>query len=113
MVQKAFFAYPAGSRSISDAIGAAVAELKTANELIITPWESLSIVGLKLDRLIREKISDADFLIADITFPNFTVYYGIGYAFGVFEHTIAAFWQYSVYAEILRKLREALLPKAK
>jgi hypothetical protein len=113
MVQKAFFAYPAGSRSISDAIGAAVAELKTANELIITPWESLSIVGLKLDRLIREKISDADFLIADITFPNFNVYYEIGYAFGVFDHTIAAFWQYIVYAEILLKLREALLPKAK
>jgi hypothetical protein len=32
---------------------------------------------------------------------------------GVFEHTIAAFWQYIVYAEILLKLREETLPDAK
>ena len=32
---------------------------------------------------------------------------------GVFDHTIAAFWQYILYAEILLKLRETLLPKAR
>jgi hypothetical protein len=83
MPQKAFFAYPTGSRPISDAISTAVAELKAGNDLLITPWESLSIVGLKLDRLIREKMLEADFLIADITFPNFNVYYEIGYTFGL------------------------------
>jgi hypothetical protein len=34
-------------------------------------------------------------------------------AAGIFDHTIAAFWQYIIYAEILLKLRERLLPKAK
>lgn len=32
---------------------------------------------------------------------------------GVFDHTVAAFWQYIIYAEILLKVRERLLPKAK
>ena len=32
---------------------------------------------------------------------------------GVFDHTIAAFWQYILYAEILLKIREAALPKAR
>ena len=90
MPQKAFFAYPAGSRPISDAISTAVSELKAGNDLLITPWESLSIVGLKLDRLIREKMSEADFLIADITLPNFNVYYEIGYTFGLRKPVISS-----------------------
>jgi hypothetical protein len=32
---------------------------------------------------------------------------------GVFDHTIAAFWQYILYAEIVLKIRELVLPKAK
>jgi hypothetical protein len=32
---------------------------------------------------------------------------------GVFNHTIAAFWQYILYAEIVLKIRELVLPKAK
>jgi len=32
---------------------------------------------------------------------------------GVFQHTIAAFWQYIMYMEILLKLREVVLPKSK
>lgn len=32
---------------------------------------------------------------------------------GVFDHTIAAFWQYILYAEVLMAARNALLPKAK
>jgi hypothetical protein len=32
---------------------------------------------------------------------------------GVFDHTIAAFWQYILYNEILLKLREMVLPKSK
>jgi hypothetical protein len=32
---------------------------------------------------------------------------------GVFDHTIAAFWQYVMYVEILLKLRELALPKAR
>ena len=32
---------------------------------------------------------------------------------GVFDHTIAAFWQYILYTEILLKLREQVLPKSR
>jgi len=32
---------------------------------------------------------------------------------GVFDHTIAAFWQFIIYVEILLKLREMILPRAR
>jgi len=32
---------------------------------------------------------------------------------GVFDHTVAAFWQYIIYVEIILKLREMALPKAR
>jgi hypothetical protein len=32
---------------------------------------------------------------------------------GIFDHTIAAFWQYIMYVEILLKLREAALARAR
>jgi nucleoside 2-deoxyribosyltransferase len=32
---------------------------------------------------------------------------------GIFDHTIAAFWQYTMYMEILLKLREAIIPQAR
>ena len=32
---------------------------------------------------------------------------------GVFDHTIAAFWQYIIYVEILLKIRETALPKSR
>ena len=32
---------------------------------------------------------------------------------GIFDHTIAAFWQYILYAEIILKIRELILPKAR
>lgn len=32
---------------------------------------------------------------------------------GIFDHTVAAFWQYVIYVEMLLKVRELLLPRAK
>lgn len=48
----------------------------------ITPWETMGIIGLKLDDKIREEIDAADPLIADITYPNFNVYYEVGFCIG-------------------------------
>ena len=48
----------------------------------MTPWPLLSILGFKIDQLIRDKINDADVLLADITFSNYNVYYEIGFAMG-------------------------------
>lgn len=74
-----FFAYPAGSAVIKDAIHTAV-ELSRNERLELKPWERMKIVGFKLDDLIREQIADADVLIADITYPSANVFYEIGYA---------------------------------
>ena len=75
----AFIAYPADPKLISEGIRAAV-DLSQTSRLRLVPWEKLSIIGLKLDDLIREKIAGCDVLLADVTFPNFNVYYEIGYA---------------------------------
>jgi hypothetical protein len=82
MPRTAFFAYPAKPNFLGDAIQEAVPKARGDHDLIITPWPKLNILGLKLDDLIREKIAAADFLLADVTYPNFNVYYEIGYAVG-------------------------------
>jgi len=82
MTRKAFFAYPAAPPAIGVTVRDAIGQINNDGQLGITPWEMLPIVGLKIDRLVRERISDAAFLIADITFPNFNVYYEAGYCFG-------------------------------
>jgi hypothetical protein len=82
MTQKAFFAYPAKPISIVTAITDSVGQLNDQGSFTVTPWESIPIVGLKLDHLIRQRLQEVDSLIADITFPNFNVYYEIGYCYG-------------------------------
>lgn len=73
----AFVAYPGGYPIVSEAIRGAEERSKS---LKLRPWEKLKIVGLKLDDLIRDEISAADVLVADVTYPNFNVYYEMGYA---------------------------------
>jgi hypothetical protein len=82
MTKTAFFAYPAEPQFLGDAIQEAILRVRSANDLIITPWTKLNIIGLKLDNLIRERLAGADFILADVTYPNFNVYYEIGYAAG-------------------------------
>ncbi|MCC0048806.1 MAG: hypothetical protein H6882_06590 [Rhodobiaceae bacterium] len=82
MPTTAFFAYPNSDRSVKDAIARSV-ELSEGAELVIKPWENMSILGFKLDDLIRDQINEVDFLIADITYSNHNVFYEIGYAMAV------------------------------
>jgi hypothetical protein len=77
--QTGFIAYPSEPLIISDAIKDAV-DLSSTSKLRLIPWEKLPIVGLKVDDLIRERISECEVLLADITYSNFNVYYEIGYA---------------------------------
>jgi hypothetical protein len=74
-----FFAYPVVSTIVTDAILGAV-ELSKSEEVRLEPWQKLTIIGLKIDDLIREQIHDVQFLVADITYPNYNVLYEIGYA---------------------------------
>lgn len=82
LTQTGFVAYPAGQILVQDAINGA-AERSKSTHLHLTPWSQLSTIGLKLDNLIRDKIADSDVLLADVTFPNFNVFYEIGYAIAV------------------------------
>lgn len=82
MVSKAFYAYPGANQIVTDAIRGAV-ELSLHEPLRLKPWEMMKILGFKLDDLIRDQINEADALIADITYPNYNVFYEIGYAIAV------------------------------
>lgn len=79
MIKTAFFAYP-NHKHLNPTIMEAANSLKKSDGILITPWQKLPIEGFKLDNLIRERIANADILLADITYPNFNVYYEIGYA---------------------------------
>lgn len=76
---QAFFAYPEANPLVRDAIQGA-ASINSASDVSIKLWQKMNILGFKLDDLIREKIRDADVLIADITHPNPNVLYELGYA---------------------------------
>jgi hypothetical protein len=80
MPKTAFFAYPEKPEFLSASIAEAVSQVDKSRKIIVTPWKKLGIIGLKLDDLIRDRIEGSDFLIADVTYPNFNVYYEIGYA---------------------------------
>jgi hypothetical protein len=82
MPKSAFFAYPAQPQFVGDTIVDSIPKARTNHDLIISPWSKLNIIGLKLDTLIREKIAGSDFLLAEVTYPNFNVYYEVGYAVG-------------------------------
>jgi hypothetical protein len=79
MQASGFFAYPVVSTIVTDAILGAV-ELSKSDDVQLKPWQKLTIVGFKIDDLIREQIHDVQFLAADITYPNYNVLYEIGYA---------------------------------
>lgn len=80
MAKQGFVAYPDGFPIIKDAIVSLVEETAAANSLRLIPWPKMQIVGFKVDDLIRDHISEAAVLIADVTYPNPNVYYEIGYA---------------------------------
>lgn len=57
-----------------------VRKVDAQKKLVITPWPKLRIHGLKFDDLIRERIRGSDLFLADVSYPNFNVYYEIGFA---------------------------------
>jgi hypothetical protein len=75
----AFIAYPDGQPTVSEAIDY-LCDAPNLSSFEIRSWKAMRIIGLKIDDLIREQIEDANLLIADVTYPNFNVYYEMGYA---------------------------------
>lgn len=75
----AFLAYPSQDALIADTL-LATGRMSREEDIEIFPWAKLPHFGLKIDDLIRDKLDNASLLIADITYPNFNVYYEIGFA---------------------------------
>jgi hypothetical protein len=69
MPRRGFFAFPAEPSLIQITSDELCDRVADKSKIEITPWPAMKVQGLKIDRLIREKIRDADFLVADITFP--------------------------------------------
>lgn len=82
MSSTGFFAYASSSRYVTDAVKVAVDQFGDGRNKLV-PWQSMNILGFKLDTLIRDKIRSAAFLAADVTYPNLNVFYEMGYAIGV------------------------------
>lgn len=55
---------------------------KRSSSTVLQSWEANDIAGHCLIDPIKEQIESGDFLIADITAPNFNVFFEIGYAIG-------------------------------
>jgi hypothetical protein len=81
--QQAFVAYPARDAALADGIMDAVRRAN-AKPLPISyePWPFNDIAGNPLVSPILEKIEDAPFMVADITYLNLNVVYEIGFAIG-------------------------------
>jgi len=83
-IGKAFFAYPSQPETVGWIVKAAIdVRDKKRPATVIVPWASVPNVGLRLDDAVRAHIASCDCLIADVTFPNFNVYYELGYAIGL------------------------------
>ena len=83
MTANAFFAYPAGTNLVVDAIHAAVTITKTRSDYLnIDKWEELDIPGRFIATELLQRIENSDVLVADISRLNFNVTYEVGYAIG-------------------------------
>lgn len=80
---KSFFAFAGNPFQVGITIAEAIKKLKIkAPRIELHSWVQNDIAGHCLVDPIIEKISDADFILSDITTLNFNVCYEIGYAIG-------------------------------
>lgn len=77
----AFFAYGSHPAAIGQEIKAAVEKVRSKS-IYVHPWNENDISGVPLISPILEQIDRSPFVIADVTKPNFNVYFEIGYAIG-------------------------------
>ena len=83
MSASAFFAYPAGTNLVEDAIRAAVSLTRAwSSDLAVETWEEMDIPGRFISTEILQRIEISSVLAADISRLNFNVAYEVGYAIG-------------------------------
>jgi hypothetical protein len=81
MHPRGFIAYSSEPRDLGQGVESALKKLhsEAAN---LTPWSELPIAGRFVATEVRKRISESDYLVADITTLNFNVAYEIGFAIG-------------------------------
>ncbi|RVK99399.1 P-loop ATPase, Sll1717 family [Sinorhizobium meliloti] len=79
----AFFAFPGTPLDLAITIKTACERARTKGlDVAITPWPQMEILGAHIADEVRANLDSADVVIADVTIPNYNVYYEIGYAIG-------------------------------
>lgn len=87
--KKGFFAYPAAPTEIKQAIHAVEKSPHIKqSKILLELWESNDISGVPLVNPIFDKITNADFLAADITFLNENVAFEVGFAIGSYKRCL-------------------------
>ena len=82
-ILKGFVAYSSHVREVVQTLSSLPEQLqKRTKNVELQTWEAADIAGYCLIDPIIEKIQDCDFIIADVTRPNFNVFYEIGFAVG-------------------------------
>lgn len=78
-----FIAYAARPEILNTTITTAARAATEANcGIKFVPWPENDIAGRPLTDPILEKIGESEFVVADISVPNFNVFYEIGFAIG-------------------------------
>ena len=81
--RRAFFAYPATPHDLRQTIETAARDASNRKSALqVDTWPAIDILGQNIADAIRRQIDECDFVIVDITQPNFNVYYEAGYAIG-------------------------------
>jgi hypothetical protein len=82
----AFFAYASSPEAIGSVVRDAC-DRAGKRGIHVHPWSDNDISGRPLADPIFQGIDDAPFVIADVTRPNFNVYFEVGYAIGRHKKT--------------------------
>ena len=85
----AFVAYPAAPEELAQTIERAIEQSNSGSSHVhFRGWPESDIAGRPLNEPILGGITEAAFLIADITFLNFNVTYEIGFAIGASKRAV-------------------------
>lgn len=79
-----FFAYPSQPSQLAETVSRATESARGTTRRLsrLKTWQETDIAGQFIHTAIFSEIDAADYLCADITYPNFNVIYEIGYAIG-------------------------------
>lgn len=83
-LKSAFVAFPSCPKELSNTILSGINSVEAwgGAKTHFQPWPAMDVFGKCISDEIRSSISEANVLIADITFENQNVYYEVGYAIG-------------------------------